>query len=74
MPSFLESQSWYSFRDKIPFLGAKAILPRCVCADLLFFETFKECIPDSFDVLCSERKPCFSRAVPQRYLRGCLLV
>ena len=36
MPPFLGGQCWCSF-DKTPFPGAKAVLTRYVCADLVFF-------------------------------------
>ena len=54
MPPFLGGQSWYSFDDKTPIPGAKAILAvyLLIC---FFFETLKECIPDLFDVLYSDK-------------------
>ena len=54
MPPFLGCQCWSSFDDKTPFPGARAILTRCVLADLVF-EILKKCIPDWFDVLCSDK-------------------
>ena len=50
MPPFLGHQCWYSFDDKAPLLGAKAVMTDCVHANLFFFfffRTLKEYIPDS---------------------------
>ena len=56
MPPFLGCQCWHSFNDKTAFLGTKFILTCCVWADpISFFETLKECIPNLFDVLCSDK-------------------
>ena len=37
MPPFLGHKCWYSFDNKTPFSGVKAILTFCVCADLFFW-------------------------------------
>ena len=37
MPPFLGHQCWYSFDDKAPLLGAKAVMTDCVRANLFFF-------------------------------------
>ena len=58
MPPFLGCQCWYFFNGKTSFPGAKRVLTQCVRADLGFFESLKECIPDLFDVLCSDIKLC----------------
>ena len=64
MPPFSGGQCWFSFDDKTPFTAAKA-LPTChVHADLFFFKTLKEGIPDLFDVLCAE-----NHASPEQFLR-----
>ena len=51
MAPFLGHQCWYSFDDKTPLLGAKAVMTDCVHANLFFFLlllwTLKDCIPDS---------------------------
>ena len=52
-PSFLGHQCWSSFHDKIPSPGAEAILTSCVLL-IYFLDTLKECIPDLFNVLCSD--------------------
>ena len=57
MPPFLGCQSQSSFDDTF-FPGAQAILTRCVCVFLVlvfFLEVLKECIPDLFNVLCSDK-------------------
>ena len=51
MPPFLAHQSWSSFDDKTLFPDSEAILTLCVSDP----ETLKECIPDLFDVLCSDK-------------------
>ena len=40
MPPFLGHQCWYSFDDKAPLLGAKAVMTDCVRANLFFFFFF----------------------------------
>ena len=59
MPPFIGCQCWYSFNDKTAFLGTKFILTFCVWADFFvfffFLATLKECIPNLFDVLCSDK-------------------
>ena len=56
MPPNLGHQCWSSFHDKTPFPGAKAILTRSVCAGQFFsFEILKECDPDLFNVLSSDK-------------------
>lgn len=57
MSPFLGCQCWYSFDDKTLFPAAKAVLTHCVHADLFFvcLETLKECMPDLFNVLCSNK-------------------
>ena len=55
MPPFLGCPCWSPIQDKTPFPGAKAILTRCARADPFFSETLKECIPDSSDVLYSDK-------------------
>ena len=55
--SFSGCQCWYSFKNKIPFPGAKAITD-FLCtfwSVLFFFLTLKECIPDMFDVIYSDK-------------------
>ena len=49
-----DTNAGYSLHNKTPFLVAKATLKPRVCAGL-FFETLKKCLPDSFDVLCSDK-------------------
>ena len=52
-----EANAEYSFNDKTPFPGAKAILTHYVrCRFGFSFETLKEVIPDFFAVLCSVLK------------------
>ena len=55
MPPFLGSHCWSSFNDKTPLPGAKAILTYCAHALFFFPQTLKECIPDLFDVLHSDK-------------------
>ena len=56
MSPFLGFQFQSSFNDKTPFPGAKAILTRSVCAGQFFsFEILKECDPDLFNVLSSDK-------------------
>ena len=51
-----EANAEYFFSDKTPFPGAKAILTRSVCAGQFFsFEILKECDPDLFNVLSSDK-------------------
>ena len=42
MPLFLGRQCWFSFNDKTPFLGAKAMLTCCVRAGLPLFLNTEE--------------------------------
>ena len=55
MPFFLGSQCWFSFDDKTPFPGVKAMLTCYVPAGLVSFETLKKCIPALLNVLCSDK-------------------
>ena len=77
MPPFLGCQCWYFFDDRTLFPGAKDILAHCVHADLFFWNL--EGMNRWFvrgSLFWQDTKlywkPCFSRAVPQNYLRDCL--
>ena len=52
-PSLLGHQGWSSFHDKTPSPGAEAILTSCILL-IYFLDTLKECIPDFFNVICSD--------------------
>ena len=49
---FWSTNACILFNDKTPLPGAKAILTRWVCTDLIF-EILREYILDLCDVLCS---------------------
>lgn len=76
MPLFLGGQCWCPL-DKTPFPGAKTVLTRCVCADLLCF-VFSWNLEGMSPWLAWRSlfwqdinlcwKPCFSGAVSQRHL------
>ena len=53
LPSW-DTNAGYSLHNMTHFPGAKATLKPRVRASLLF-ETLKECLPDSFDVLYSDK-------------------
>ena len=60
MSPFLGHQCYYSLHSKTPFQGAKVILTHCVHAGLFLpkkkkKKILKECIPELFDVLCSDK-------------------
>ena len=56
---FLGHQCYYFLDSKTPFQGAKVILTHCVHAVSLKKKKrkkfLKECIPELFDVLCSNK-------------------
>ena len=82
MPSFLGHQCWSSFHDKSPAPGAKAMLTvHVLICVVFFFSILKKCIPDSFNVFCSDKDIqncagnhiCPEQAAPSnlgRYLSG----
>ena len=72
MPFFLGSQCWFSFDDKTPFPGVKAMLTCYVCTGpFFFFETLKKCNPDLFNVLCSDEIENWAEnpTSPEQFLR-----
>ena len=79
MPLFLGCQCWASLNDKIPFPATRCrpdLL--CMCWSVLFFKPWRNVSLTCLKFFLLTRiklccKPCFSGAVPQNYLRGCLL-
>ena len=65
-----DTNAGYSLHNKTPFPVAKATLKPRVRASL-FFETLKKCLPDSFDVLCSDKTEIYAEnsASPEQILR-----
>lgn len=68
LPSW-DTNAGYSLHNKTPFPVAKATLKPRVRSGL-FFETLKECLPESFDVLCSDKtENCAENpASPEQFL------